>query len=251
MRHIVIIAFALLLFGCSNSSTDGYASVKVQEVEQVGSYTYMLVKGDGPEHWIAAQSMTAFPGETYKYKGGLLMEDFYSKDLDRTFDHVLFLEEIISENASVNPESAPMDEDHASMQQGNAPMDEVHASMHEGTQELTPGSVVINEKSDVKMASAEGTVSIAELFSNPASYDGKSIRVQGEVTKVNNAIMERNWVHLQDGTEHEGRYDLTATTSEQFEVGTTVIVEGVITLDKDFGYGYSYEILLEEVTVVK
>jgi hypothetical protein len=237
VRQIVIIAVALLVFGCSNGPTEGYTTVMVQEVEQVGSYTYMLVRSDGSEHWIAAQSMTAFPGETYKYRGGLLMEDFYSKDLDKTFDQVLFLDKIISENASVNS--------------GSAPMDETHASMHQDTQELTPGSVVVNEKSDVNIASAEGMVSIADLFSNPASYNGKTIRVQAEVTKVNNAIMERNWVHLQDGTEHDGRYDLTATSSEQFEVGTTVIVEGVITLDKDFGYGYNYEILMEKTTAVK
>jgi len=237
VRQIIFIAIALLAFSCNNSSTDGYNTIKVLEVEQVGSYTYMLVKGSDSEYWIAASSIVANPGETYKYKGGLLMTGFYSKDLDRTFDEVLFLDEIISENASVN--------------QGNAPMDQDHASMHQGMQELTPGSVVVDEKADIKISSSEGTISIAELYANPKAYTGKTVRVQGKVTRFNSAIMERNWVHIQDGTEHEGKFDLTATSSEKFIVGNTVIIEGILAMDLDFGYGYSYEILLEKVTAVK
>jgi len=246
VRQIVFLAIALLAFACNNSSTDAYHTVKVLEVEQVGSYTYMFVKGDQSEKWIAVASMAAHPGQTYKYKGGLLMTGFYSKDLDKTFDEIVFLDEIISENTELN-------ETPSKMSQPKAPMDEIHAGMHQstGTQELTPGSVVVNEKSDVEIATVKGTVSIAELFLNADDYVGKTIRVSGEVTKVNNAIMERNWVHLQDGTEHDGRYDLTITSSELFEVGTTVIVEGVFAVDRDFGYGYSYEILLEKATAIK
>lgn len=244
MRQILFIAIALFTFACSNSSTDGYNTVKVLEVEQVGSYTYMLVRGSDSEHWIAASSMVANPGETYKYKGGLLMTGFYSKDLDRTFEEVLFLDEIISENAAMNQGNTSMD-------QGKAPMDQDHASMHQGMQELTPGSVVVDEKADIKISGTEGTISIAELYSNPGAYDGKTVQVQGKVTRFNSAIMERNWVHIQDGTEHEGKYDLTATSNEKFIVGNTVIIEGILAIDLDFGYGYSYEILLEKATAVK
>ncbi len=62
--------------------------------------------------------------------------------------------------------------------------------------------------------------------------------------------MELNWVHIQDGTEFEGKFDLTATSIESFEVGSTVILEGILALNKDFGYGYKYEILLEKATEV-
>jgi len=63
--------------------------------------------------------------------------------------------------------------------------------------------------------------------------------------------MERNWVHIQDGTEFEGKFDLTATSSETFEVGTQVTLEGILTLDHDFGYGYTYDVLLEKATAVR
>ena len=75
--------------------------------------------------------------------------------------------------------------------------------------------------------------------------------MSGEVAKYNPAIMERNWIHIQDGTEFEGKYDLTATSSESFEVGQVVSLQGVVALNRDFGYGYAYEVLLENATAVR
>ncbi len=240
MRNIIIIFLVLFAFSCSNNSTDTYTTVKVRKVEQVNTYTYLLVKAKGPEYWIAVSTMDARPGETYQYKGGLLMEDFYSKELDQTFEEVLFLDEIIAEN---------VEESKVANQMSGMDMKDIPA--HQGIKELTPGSAIVNEKSAVKISNSKGGISIADLFSDPDSFKGKTIRIKGEVTKVNNAIMERNWVHLQDGTEHEGRYDLTVTTSENFEKGTIVTVEGILAVDIDFGYGYSYEILLEKATKVE
>ena len=225
LKNFVFAGLFLLLIGCNNNNTgSGLTSVKVLEVEQVANYTYLLVKAKGSEYWIAVPTMVANPGETYQYQGGMMMEDFESKELGRTFDKVLFLEALYSESAGGGQEAV---------------------------QEVTPGSQVNAEKSDVKVETVEGTVSIGELFSNPGSYEGKSIKVRGEVTKFNAAIMDRNWVHIQDGTESNGKFDLTATSTESFSVGSVVTVEGVVSLNRDFGYGYSYEILLENTTQVK
>jgi len=72
------------------------------------------------------------------------------------------------------------------------------------------------------------------------------VLIKGQVTKVNRAIMEKNWVHLQDGTGDSGGFDLTVTTQEQVNVGDVVTFEGKITLNKDFGAGYSYEVIMEQ-----
>ncbi|MEN8229824.1 MAG: GW dipeptide domain-containing protein [Bacteroidota bacterium] len=232
MRNLIIAGLIMVLVGCSSNSTGEYTTVKVKEVEQVGSYSYLLVKAKGPEYWLAVPSMEATPGDTYHYQGGMLMTDFYSKELDRTFDKVLFLEALFSELPLAN-QNSPL------TNQGS-----------QGSQEFSYESMVTIEKSDVNMETVEGTITISELFSNPGAYEGKTIRVNGEVTKYNAAIMELNWVHIQDGTEFEGKFDLTATSIESFEVGTTVTLEGILALNKDFGYGYSYEILLEKATAV-
>ena len=223
-KKLLFAGLVLLATGCnSNNTGSGLTTVKVLEVEQVANYTYLLVKAKGPEYWIAVPTMVANPGETFQYQGGMLMENFESKELGRTFDKVLFLEALYSESAGAQQQ----------------------------IQEVTPGSQVSAAKSDVKVESVEGAVSIGELFSNPGSYEGKSIKIRGEVTKFNAAIMDRNWVHLQDGTEASGKFDLTATSKETFMVGSVVTVEGVVALNQDFGYGYSYEILLENTTQVK
>ncbi len=235
MRNLIIAGLFLIVAGCSSSTESGLTTVKVKEVEQVSGYTYLLVKDKGPEYWIAVPSMEASVGDSYQYQGGMLMEDFESKELNRTFDKVIFLETVFN----VADQNAHAGHDHSVDMTGH------------GSQTATPGSKVNAEKSNVKVEAVEGSITIAELFSNPKSYEGKAIKVRGEVTKFNAAIMERNWVHIQDGTEYNGKFDLTATSSETFEVGSTITVEGVVTLNQDFGYGYSYEILLEKTTAVQ
>lgn len=228
-RNLIIAGFIIILAGCSPKATEGYTVVKVVEVEQVGIYTYLLVKEKGPEYWVAVPTMDANPGETYQYQGGLVMEKFHSEELDRTFDKVIFLEGLYPAISSANRASG----------------------VREGTEQFSHEGMVKIEKSDVKIESGEGAITISELFSDPKAYEGKTIRVTGEVTKFNSAIMDRNWVHIQDGTEADGKFDLTATSSETFVVGSKVTLEGILTLDHDFGYGYTYDVLLEKATAVQ
>ncbi|MEN8155424.1 MAG: DNA-binding protein [Bacteroidota bacterium] len=225
LKHMMIAGLSLLLFSCSNSPSGEYTTIRVKEVEQVTQYTYLLVKAKGPAYWVAVPTMDATPGETYHYQGGMVMQDFYSKELERTFDKVIFLEALIPGTPG-------------SMRQAG------------DVQEVTPGSMVQEEKSDVQIERMEGVVTIAELYNDPDAFKGRVVRVTGEVSKFNAAIMERNWVHIQDGTEFEGKFDLTATSAESYEVGTIVTLEGTLAVDLDFGYGYAYEILLERATAV-
>lgn len=237
MRKIIIGIIVLGLLSCNRDASDGYTKVDVVEVIEVASYTYLLVKEKKSEYWIATATMTAEPGESYKYRGGILMSDFHSEELDRTFDEVLFIDQLL-----------PLSDQ--GTEGMNQAMQDPHQGMH-GDQDATPGSSVTEERSDIKVEAVEGTITIEDLFSDLKAYKGKTVRVRAKVTKFNPAIMERNWVHLQDGTEYEGNYDLTATTTEPFEVGSIVILEGKVALDLDFGYGYTYEVLLEKAKAVE
>jgi hypothetical protein len=62
------------------------------------------------------------------------------------------------------------------------------------------------------------------------------------------AIMGKNWIHVQDGTEAAGNYDLTVTTQGTAKVGDVVVVEGGISLNKDFGAGYKYDVIMEDAS---
>jgi hypothetical protein len=61
--------------------------------------------------------------------------------------------------------------------------------------------------------------------------------------------MGKNWLHLQDGSGSEGTNDLTVTTGTTVKVGDMVLVSGVVSVDRDFGYGYSYEVIIEDAEV--
>lgn len=104
---------------------------------------------------------------------------------------------------------------------------------------------VSSDKKNVAVDHEEGVLTLAEVFENRKSLKGKQITVKGEVTKFNPAIMGKNWVHLQDGTEFSGQYDLTITTTEEVVVGSLVTFTGTLALDKDFGYGYKYATIVE------
>ncbi len=189
----------------------------VQEVIQATSYTYLKVKEADSEFWIAITKREIEAGETISFSGALEMNNFESKELQRTFEKIYFVARIVGDESSASQQPA---------------------SMSHGKPDL--------EKKEISIEPVEGGITIAELFTNRDSYADKTVLIKGQVTKVNRAIMDKNWIHLQDGTSDSGEYDLTITTEEQVNVGDVVTFEGKITLNKDFGAGYSYEIIMEQ-----
>ncbi len=73
------------------------------------------------------------------------------------------------------------------------------------------------------------------------------------MVKVNNDIMNRNWIHIHDGTGKSGSEDLLITSGQSANKGDQIVAEGIVTVDKDFGAGYSYGVLLEnaQITIEK
>ncbi len=92
---------------------------------------------------------------------------------------------------------------------------------------------------------------VAALYKDKAALAGKTISAQGKVVKVNNKIMGRNWFHVQDGTgdAKTSSNDLVVTTKQDVAVGDQVTLTGVVAVNKDFGSGYSYPLLIEDASV--
>ena len=98
----------------------------------------------------------------------------------------------------------------------------------------------------------KNTLTVAEVFANPDKYVDEVITVKGKVTKVSNAIMHRNWLHIQDGSNFKGMNDLVFTSSESLPtVGSIIYAKGIVVKDKDFGYGYFYPVIIENATFKK
>ena len=199
--------------------------IVVKEVLQTTSYTYIQAAQKDKLQWLAIPKMEANVGETYYYHGGMEMVDFHSKELDRTFASVMFL------NGVVDPEIV----------EGGEP----------ATTPTPQKSKTEVEKLDVSVEPAVGGITIAELFSNKEKYANEVVKIRGTVVKFSSKIMGKNWIHLQDGSGNSDEYDLTITTMDEAEVGDIITTEGTITLDKDFGAGYLYDVIMENGKVTK
>ena len=95
----------------------------------------------------------------------------------------------------------------------------------------------------------KGGKTVAELYAEKSSLSGKEVTVRGKVVKFSANIMGKNWIHLQDGTGAEGSNDLTITTGSSAKVGDTVVASGVFAVNKDLGYGYKYDIIVEDAKI--
>lgn len=94
---------------------------------------------------------------------------------------------------------------------------------------------------------------IAELFAKRAVLSEQLVRVHAIVVKKTEGILGKTYLHLRDGTGSPGQRDddLTVTTTEAFEPGEAVELEGRVRIDQDLGLGYRYSILLDEATRVQ
>ncbi|WP_242132130.1 GW dipeptide domain-containing protein [Aestuariivivens marinum] len=231
-----VFILVLFLFGVDTLAQDPHADsglkkVIVQEVIQVSSYTYLHVLEGEEKKWIAVPKVEAKLGEIYYYKGGMAMPNFHSTELNRTFDSVLFLGAITSADA-IDIDNGLIDP--------NAPKGDG-----------SPAKKPTLNKLELNIEPVEGGIRIATLFENAQQYAGKQVKIVGEVTKFTASIMGKNWVHFQDGTSHEGAYDLMITTQENLTVGDVVVFEGVIAINKDFGAGYFYKVIMEDAVLLK
>jgi PBP1b-binding outer membrane lipoprotein LpoB len=201
-----------------------------QEVLQVSEYTYLRVlEEDGKEIWLAAPSIQAEIGQTYYFKKGMEMSNFNSKELNKTFETVYFIDKLSTDPNMSTP----------------AALNNTSNSVAVTNQAAKP----MIEKKEVNIEPLKNAITIAELYKDLNAFKGKKVTLKGQVTKYNPAILNKNWIHIQDGTEYNDKFDLTATITSEVKVGDIVTIEGVITINKDFGYGYVYELIMEDAVL--
>lgn len=238
---LVIIAILVAFTGCVKKNKVPTAQtlanpamheVKVEEVLQTSNYTYLKVSENNAEFWIAVGLQEAAPGEVYYYDQALEMNNFNSKELDRVFETVYFVQGMSKE---------PIAADH----------NHDHGTAHGDGEVMKPVQPTLTPKEGITVAPAQDGLSIAKLYADRSQFEGKKIKMSGQVVKVNEGVMEKNWIHIQDGTTEDGNFDLTVTTLDEVKVDDVVTFEGTITLKKDFGYGYFYELIMEDAKLVK
>ncbi|NJD56032.1 MAG: DNA-binding protein [Nitrospirae bacterium] len=239
MKRILVLSISIMFvfivqttaFGASSQGNTVPASAgisgKVVDTMDSGGYTYVQLEQGGKKTWVAAPKMKVKKGQVLTFRPGMVMENFESKTLKRKFDRIIFSDGLVD-------------------QQGKAAGD---AGATGSKAQTAPA-----EKVSVAKATGSNAYTVAELYKNKKSLNGKSVTVRAKVVKVTAGIMQMNWVHLQDGTgdANKGTHDIVATSPTELPAsGDVVTVSGTLAPDKDFGSGYKYAVLIEKATFKK
>lgn len=242
MRSVSILALAIFVLGCTVEATEDSSAVQpakqsriagvVLETLDASTYTYMRLETPDGEAWAAVPQATVEIGAEAVVVNPQEMSDFESRTLGRKFDRIYF---------------GTLEASRAS-----APMAQAGANPH-GLKPDAVGAMGATSTTPIEVEKAEGPNgrTVAQLYAEKGDLSGKTVALRGKVVKYSPGIMGRNWIHLQDGTgdASAGTHDITVTSSGTTSVGAIVVAEGMVVVDKDFGAGYRYAVIVEDASV--
>jgi len=200
---------------------------KVVETMTGGDYTYVNLEKDGQKVWAAFPVMSVSVGQELSSIGCMPMMNFQSKALNRTFDKIMFCNKILT------PAEADL--------------------LNKKSMGSNVAAPVSTEKIVIEEAKGENVYTVAQCYEKRADLDKKPVTVKGKVMKVSAGIMGRNWIHVQDGTGEASlkTNNLVVTSKDRPKVGDVVTISGTLFMNKDFGSGYKYNVIVEGATIKK
>jgi hypothetical protein len=204
-------------------------SGKVLERIDAAPYCYLRLQTVRGEVWAAVPQGKIEKGADVTIANPMVMNNFESKTLNRTFPEIFF--------GTLAPAGAA-----PAVAAVPGPATPMGAPI--------PEPVLIDK---VDKATGADAHTVAELWAQKGSLRDKPISIRGKVVKYNPSVMSKNWIHLQDGSGDPSKrtHDITVTTQDAVAKGDVVTVKGMLRLDKDFGSGYTYPIIVEDAKIIK
>ncbi|MDH3975486.1 MAG: hypothetical protein OEV42_14510 [Deltaproteobacteria bacterium] len=233
----IIIIFCLFVFltgfkqtGGSTSGHGGMGEIAahdgiVVEVIALEGYTYVELDLKSEKMWIAAPAFKVKKGDRVLASKGIEMRNYYSRYLDRTFPVVWFVGkvEVVGK-------------------------DEVVARPADAAENKKVASIKSPLIGTIKKA--EGGYFLDELFEKKKELAGKKIKIRAKIVKASGSILGKEWYHVQDGTGSDAVLDLIITSKDKVEAGRIVLITGTLGVDRDFGSGYRYDIIVEDAELI-
>ncbi len=258
-RELIIVtcvAIALTLGGCkgkdheshehasmmSEQAPEGHANIikgKVLQTMNAAGYTYLQLDTGGQKVWAAIPESKVKEGEEVTLVANMELRNFKSKSLNKVFDRIIFATGMTEGSTG---EEAPLTNPHGPTGA---------SSMAGGMMGGGSGSLSLPENFHIEKAQGENGYTVGEIYQKRKELNGKTVKVNGYVTKVLTGIMGKNWVHIQDGTgPTKGLVsDLVVTTQDLPNPGDTITVTGKLASDRDFGAGYRYDAIIEDARI--
>ncbi len=234
---LLLTAVAVLAFSPLASAADLTGTV-IESMDS-GGYTYLHIKtAAGEKKWAAVTKTKIEKGDKATVVNTMDMQDFESPTLKRKFDVIAFG---LRGGADADSAGAP-------------------AAPHSGTKGAAPSGITPHggraaAKGPIRVTKAAGSEgrTVAEIYAQKEVLAGKEVVVTGQVVKINNNILDRNWAHLRDGTgsADDGSDDLTVILKDDAALSQVITVRGKVTLDKDLGGMYQFPVAVEDAVLVK
>ncbi|MDQ7085842.1 MAG: hypothetical protein Q9M36_13455 [Sulfurovum sp.] len=190
----------------------------VLEIKEAMGYKYLKIQEKGQEVWIAISNAPVSLGEKIGYDKQTLMQNFSSTTLGQTFDKIYFSSQVYLHNTIKQPQS-------------------MKAFLGIDAHKAKPSPTVTATTPFVQ----KDLYSTEEVHLWRKDLKDQNISIEGTVGKVSHQIMKRNWIHI-------GELVLTTAPTSTIKTGDKVIAKGSVTVDKDFGYGYFYPVLIENTS---
>ena len=192
---------------------------KVVETMDVENYTYVQINNGEQSYWAAGPKTSLKKGAMIAIETQMPFTDFESKALNKKFKTIYFVNHFITDQPG---QTAPATSPHANLLQQDKPI-----------------AIKTFKK-------AAGGMTIGEVFKQKKKLAGKAVRVRGQVVKYTPKVMGKNWLHIQDSS---GSKKLVVSTDQEVKKGDVVLVNGTLAINKDLGYGYVYEAIIEQAKV--
>ena len=233
----------------------------VRETMNAAGYTYLQVDSAAGPVWVAIPEGTVTKGQQVTCLPGMVMENFASKTLGRTFPTIVFspgLQPAPAQAAAGKEQGTGGDKAAGGFsaalqaeQTNQAAAGAAGGAELKGESSGSLGAIVPSADVNVHKATGANSRSVGECFDQAKDLNGTTVRVRGKVMKVSRQIMGKNWLHLQDGTGNpmKNQHDLVVTTLDEPKEGEVVTIEGVLAADRDFGAGYKYAVIVEDAKV--
>jgi urease gamma subunit len=211
--------------------SDGRITGRILETMDASGYTYIRVGTPSGDVWTAVQQTQVKKGATISIDPQMVAENFESTTLKRTFDKLVL--GVIAGAAAEKPVAVAADPQ----------------PMGTALQHMTSAANV----TDVKVEKAAGGKTVAETWAGKSDLIDKEVVIRGKIVKFLPDIMGKNWLHIRDGSgsREQANDDITVTSDAVASVGDVVTVTGTLRVDKDFGAGYRYPVIIENAKLRK
>lgn len=198
---------------------------EIVETMDTGNYTYIKVQGADQTIWAATERYPAKVGDRVTVPGEMVMKNFQSPTLGRTFDEIYFTERVLKEG------------------------EDVETALPAGHPAVTSTTESAPETAPTLITQPEGGTTVADLYAKGAELAGQEVVVKGKVTSYTERVMGRNWIHLADGTGTGRNKELVFNSTATTQVGAIITVRGVVSVNEDLGHGYQYAVLIKDASI--